>query len=145
MTIRTPAQLKARFQSDDSQDSWNDMVDSVGGGASAFKAAVTFASATQTLGTVPANSTIDSVKVIRTTAWDAITTFQVGKTGTADWLVSTVQASVDTAIDSGEAGNVEIIEPAKVVTTATDIILTLNQGGAAAGAGYVVVEYSTLA
>ena len=144
MTIRTGAELSARFQSDDPQDSWDDLLDSLGGGRFAFRTAVTFASATQTLGTVPANCVIERVEVVRITAWDAITTFQVGKSGTTDWLVSTVQANVDGAIAGTEEGEVETIEPAKVVTTATDILLTLNQGAASVGAGYVNVEYRRL-
>lgn len=144
MTIRTEAELKARYQSDDSQDSWDDLIDSLGGGRFAFRVAVTFESVTQTLGTVPANCVIERVKIPRTTAWDDITTFEVGKSGTTDWLVSTVQANVDGAIAGTEEGEVEIVEPAKVVTTATPIVLTLNQGAAAAGAGYVIVEYQRL-
>lgn len=144
MTIRTKAALSARFQSDDPQDSWDDLLDSLGGGKWASRTAVTFASATQTLVTVPANSIITSVKVVRTTAWDAITTFQVGKSGTTDWLVSTAQANVDGAITGTEEGEVEIIDVQKVVTTATAILLTLNQGAASAGVGYVIVEYTEL-
>lgn len=106
--------------------------------------AITYASATQTLGTVPANSLITAVRVIRTTAWSAITTFEVGKSGDTDWLVNTTQANVTDALDSGEAGNAEVIAVNKVVTSATPIVLTLNQGAASAGAGYVVVEYVEL-
>ncbi len=106
--------------------------------------AVTFASATLTLGTVPANSVIGPVYVARTTRWDAITDFLIGKSGDTDWLVTTVQANVDGPIDSGEDGNIEIISVHKIITSATDILLTLNQGAAAAGAGFVLVPYREL-
>lgn len=144
MAQKTATQLKNQFQDTDPTDQNADIVDSLGAGAGGARTAITFASATQTLVTVPANSIITSVKVARTTAWDAITTFQVGKTGTLDWLVTTPQANVDGAITGGEEGEVEIIDVQKVVTTATPIILTLNQGGAVAGAGYVTVEYTEL-
>ena len=106
---------------------------------------VTFASATQTIATVPANSIILDRYIARTTAWDAITTFEIGKSGDTDWLATTAEANVDGSIESGEQGAVEIITGGKVVTSDTDIILTLNQGGATAGVGYVVVEYMELA
>lgn len=103
--------------------------------------AVGFTSATQTLGTVPANSLITGVRVVRTTPWSAITAFEVGKAGDTDWLVSTTQANVAGAVDSGEAGAAEVVAVNKVVTADTPIVLTLNQGSAAAGAGFVIVEY----
>lgn len=106
--------------------------------------AVTFASATLTLGTVVANSIIGPAYIIRTTAWDAITTFEIGKTGDTDWLVTTTQANVDGVIDAGEDGNIEIVSVHKIITSDTDILLTLNQGAAAAGAGFVLVPYREL-
>ncbi len=56
MTTRTKSDLSARFQSDDPQDSWDDILDSLGGGSYAARTAVTFASATSTLVTVPASA-----------------------------------------------------------------------------------------
>jgi hypothetical protein len=106
--------------------------------------AVSYASATQALGTVPANSLITTVRVVRTTKWDAITAFEVGKSGDTDWLCSTAQANVDGTIDSGEAGAAEVISSNKIVTTDTALLLTLDQGAASAGAGCVVVEYVEL-
>lgn len=105
-------------------------------------APVTYASATQTLGTVPAGSIITDVLVARTTKWDAVTTFEVGKSGDTDWLVGTVAANVTGAIDSGEDGGVERIAVNKYVAGDTDIVLTLNQGAASQGAGYVVILYT---
>lgn len=144
MTIRTKTDLDNIWAHYDPENWKGDLLDSLGGGKWASRTAVTFESATQTLVTVPANSIITSVKVIRTTAWSAVTTFQVGKSGTTDWLVSTAQANVTGAIAGTEEGEVETIEPAKVVTTATAVVLTLNQGAAAAGVGYVIVEYTEL-
>lgn len=108
-----------------------------------FKA-VTYQSATLTLGTVPANSRIVEVCVVRTTRWTTITTFEIGKSGDTDWLATTAQANVNGAIDAGEDGNVEVISVNKVVTSDTDIVLTLNQGAASAGAGYVMVKFEEL-
>ncbi len=120
------------------------LLKSLGGGRFSLRKAVTFESATQTLLTVPANSLIQKVSIIRTTIWDAITTFTVGKSGTLDWLSSTAQANLTAALTGGEEGNMEVVETARVITTATPIILTINQGAASAGAGYVVVEYQEL-
>jgi len=105
---------------------------------------VTFTSATQTLGVVPANSLITGVRVIRTTKWSAAPTFEVGKAGDTGWLVNAAQANVAGAVDSGEAGAAEVVAVNKVVTADTPIVLTLNQGSAAAGAGFVVIEYVEL-
>lgn len=126
------------FLSTDPADFANELTGAV------LVATVTYASATQTLGTVPANSLITQVTVVRTTAWDAVTTFEVGKSGDTDWLATTVEANVTGAVDSGEDGNAEVVAQNKVVTGETDVILTLNQGAASAGAGYVVVEYVEL-
>lgn len=120
------------------------LIKSLGGGGFATRTAITFESATQTLLTIPANSIIVKTTIVRTTAWDAITTFTVGKSGTLDWLATTVQSNVTAAVTGSEEGDAEIIENNKVVTTATPIILTLDQGAAAAGVGYVVIEYQEL-
>jgi len=144
MTAKSFSDLSAEFQETDPQDWINNLLDSVSGFLLMPSAAITYISATQTIGTVPANSLIKKVHVVRTTAWDAITTFQVGKSGTADWLVGTAQANVDGAIAAGEQGAVETVEVMKVVTSATSIVLTLNQGAASAGNGYVLIEYTPL-
>lgn len=144
MTQRTLTWLKNYFQQRDPQDWVDDLLDSVAaldGAPQILVSAVTYTSATFTLGTVPANAIITNVYIARTTAWDAITTFQVGKAGTTDWLVTTAQANVDGAIGAGEEQEVEVISDAKAVDTATAIVVTLNQGAASAGSGYVVLEY----
>lgn len=105
---------------------------------------VTFGDATFTLGTIPANSVILDRRITRTTPWDAITTFHVGKAGDTDWLVDTTEANVIGALDAGESGNTEVITGDRVVTVDTPIVVTLNQGAATAGVGYVIVEYAEL-
>jgi hypothetical protein len=143
-TFQTKTQLENTWGHFDPFDWERNLLTSLGGGKFSTRTAITFESATQTLVTVPANSNILRTKIIRTTAWDAITTFTVGKTGTLDWLATTVQANVTAAITGGEEGDAEVVENNKVVTTATPVILTLNQGAASAGAGYVVIEYQEL-
>jgi len=123
------------FQSMDPADFANERVGAV------MVAEVTYASATQTLGTIPANSLVTQVTVVRTTAWDAITTFEVGKSGDTDWLATTEEANVDGDIPSGEDGAAEVVAQNKVVTSETNVVLTLDQGAATEGAGFVVVEY----
>lgn len=105
---------------------------------------ITYQTATLTLGTIPANSVIGNRYIVRTTPWDAITTFEIGKSGDTDWLVDTTQANLTGALDAGETGAVEVIQGQKVVTADTDVIMTINQGAATAGAGFVVVEYTEL-
>lgn len=105
---------------------------------------ITYQSATQTIGTIPANSIILTRRVVRLTKWDAVTTFEVGKAGDTDWLVSTAQANVTGNIPVGEDAGVEEITGPKVVTAATDIVVTLNQGAAAQGVSYVIVEYQEM-
>ena len=144
MTERTLAWLKANFQNRDPQDFFDDLLDSVPaltGSPQLLLATVTYASTTFTLGTVPANSIIRDIYVARTTAWDAITTFEIGKSGDTDWLVTTAEANVDGAIASGESQAVEVISDAKAVDAATAVVVTLDQGAAAAGAGYIALVY----
>lgn len=103
---------------------------------------ITYADATQTIGTIPANSVILSTTVVRTTKWNsAPTTFEVGKSGTTSWLMTTTQANVSGNIPSGEDAGVERREATKAVTSDTPVIVTLSQGSASAGVAYVLVEY----
>jgi len=144
MTERTKAWLAAHFQSRDPQDWVGDLLDSVPsitGAPQLLLATITYESATQTLGTVPANSIITGIYVARTTAWDAITTFEIGKAGTTDWLVTTVEANADGAIPAGESQDVEVVSDAKAVDAATAVVITLDQGAATEGAGYVALVY----
>ena len=144
MTQRTLSDLAAMFQQLDPQDWVNDLRDSVAaldGTPQVLVSAVTYETETFSLGTVPAGSIITNRYVVRTTAWDAITTFQIGKTGDTDWLMTTVQANVNGEIPSGEEQDVECVSDLKGIDTATAILVTLNHGEATQGSGYVVVEY----
>lgn len=106
---------------------------------------ITFASVTQTLGTIPANSIIKSRQVVRLTKWNsAPTTFEIGKSGDTDWLMTTAQANVSGNIPAGEDAGVEEVAGNKAVSAATPIVLTLNQGSAIAGIAYVVIEFQEL-
>lgn len=122
-----------KFVQTDPQDFANEL------GSLAIWKEVTYQSATLTIGTVPANSVITDVIIGRSTAWDAITTFEVGKAGDTDWLADTTQANV-----TGAAGAAEVIQANQMVTADTPVVLTLNQGAAAAGAGFVLVRYVEL-
>lgn len=144
MTERTLTWLKDHFQDRDPQNWIDDLLDSISaltGAPQLLLATVTYESATLTLGTVPANSIIQSIYVARTTAWDAITTFEIGKAGDTDWLVTTVEANVDGAIPSGESQDVEVVSDAKAVDAATAVVVTLDQGAATEGAGYIALVY----
>lgn len=121
------------FIQTDPQDFANEL------GSLAIWKAVTFESVTLTLGTIPANSVITDVIIGRTEAWDAITTFEVGKSGDTDWLVNTAAANV-----VGAAGGAEVLTVGQMVTEDTPVVLTLNQGAASEGAGYVIVRYIEL-
>lgn len=106
---------------------------------------ITTASATQTIGTVPANSIITAARVARLTKWNqAPTTFEIGKGGDTDWLMTTSQANVSGNITEGEAGDVESVGLGKIVTAATDIVVTLSHNSATAGVAWVIVEFSEL-
>lgn len=145
MTERTLATLKALFMQRDPYDWMTDLLDSVAaltGAPQILVAAIAWDDGASTaLGTVPANSVVTNVYVARTTAWDALTTFEIGKSGDTDWLVTTAEANLDGAIPSGESQDVEVILDSKTVDAATPIVITYTAGAASAGAGYVVLEY----
>ena len=148
MTIRTADELKNQFKQTDPFDHNNDMVDSfaaAGGFADVTAVAYDDANGTTTLVTVPANSLITTVEIVRTTAWDAVTTFEVGKSGDTDWLSTTAQASLTGAIPATEDAEAETMTVNKFVTSDTAIIWTYNAGAASQGAGYIRVRYVTFA
>lgn len=142
--FQTEEQLVNTWGHFDPFDWEQNLLKSLGGGRFSVRTVITFESVTQTLLTIPANSVIQKTTIIRTTAWDAITSFVVGKSGTTDWLATTVQANLTAAVTGGEEGDAEVVENNKVVTTATPILATINQGAASQGAGYVIVEYQEL-
>jgi len=145
MTERTLAWLKAQFLQRDPYDWITDLLDSVAsltGAPQLLLATIAFGDdASTSLGTVPANSVITRVFVARTTAWDALTAFTIGKAGDTDWLVTTAEANLDGAIPSGESQDVEVIADSKAVDAATPIVITYTAGAASAGTGYVVLEF----
>lgn len=145
MTERALAWLKAQFLQRDPRDWATDLLDSVAFLTGAPQILVTSIahgdSSPISLGTVPANSVITTVYVARTTAWDAITSFVIGKSGDTDWLVTNAEANLTGAIPSGESQDVEVIADAKAVDAATAVIITYSAGTASEGAGYVVLEY----
>ena len=143
-TPRTKQGLLDEWGQRDPFDYNADLLISLGGRRWSSVTAVTFASATQTLITVPANSIILDRKVVRTTAWNAITTFEIGKDGDTDWLMTTAQADLTAAIGAGEDGEVQTNSGRKVVTSDTSVLLTIDQGAASAGAGFVIVDYQEL-
>ena len=148
MTIRTIAWLKNNWAERDPYDWMYDMLDTLaaaGGVSDVTAVAYGDADGATALVTVPANSIINRVYVIRTTAWDAVTAFEIGKAGDTDWLVNTTQANVTGAIGSGEEAEAEVINCNKFVETATAVNINYTAGAASAGAGYVVVEYKTIA
>ena len=109
----------------------------------AFVCAIDYADASGTLVdvngktvTIPANSIVLNRRIFRTTAWDALTTFTVGKSGDTDWLVDNTQHNL-----TGAAADVETVADPKVVTTATDVTATWDQGAATEGAGFLVIEF----
>ena len=146
MTERTLAWLKAQFMQRDPQDWITDLLDSVPsltGAPQLLLATIAWDDddGATSLGTVPANSVIQAIYVARTTAWNALDVFTIGKSGDTDWLVTTAEANLDGAIPDGESQDVEVIADSKAIDAATEIFLNYTSGSASAGAGYVAVVY----
>jgi hypothetical protein len=95
---------------------------------------------TGAIGTIPAGSVITERVVIRTTPWDALTLFAVGKAGDTDWLV----ANHEHGLTKAGAGAELIGGGAEYVATDTPIIATWNQGAASQGEGKLQIRYRTL-
>ncbi len=127
MTALGPRQGKRGFQQTDPQDFAQQL-------PMFLRADITFESATQTIGTVPAGATILRRIVTKRTVWDAVTTFEIGNSGDTDAYASTAQSNVTVA-------GVEITTIGEVVSSDTDILVTLNQGAATQGAATVLVEF----
>ncbi len=145
MTVKTGAQLKAAFQGQDPQDFVNDLIDSIptilqGLAIKTLKVAISYTSSSGTIGTIPANSVVLSRYAIRTTAWNALTNFQLGKSGSAEYFMTMEQANL-----TGAAPDVEAVNTPIYIVSATDVVATWNQGAASAGGGYIVIEYVELA
>jgi len=142
MPERTLDWLTDHFQDRDPQDWATDLLDSVPaltGAPQLMHHSFTYQTSTFTLGTAPANSTILKAFIARTTAWDAITAFTGGKSGSTGWLWTTEEANLTGAIPAGEEQDVEEVVINKAVDTATPIVVTINQGAASQGSGYVIL------
>lgn len=88
---------------------------------------------------IPERTMVTNVEILRTTAWDAITTFQVGIAGDSDLLCTTVQANL-----TGAAPGVETVGVSRYFSSATALTVTWVQGGAMQGAGIVTIQYIML-
>lgn len=105
-----------------------------------LKVPISYTDTTGVVATLPANCLITSRQVVRTTPWDILALFAVGKTGDLDWLVQNYQHNLSLAY----AGATEITGGPIYVDAETEIIFTWDQGGASAGEGYVVICYTML-
>lgn len=88
---------------------------------------------------IPASSLITNVEVLRTTSWDVLTTFEVGRSGDSDWLVTNFQHNLTGA----GAPATETVSVTRFVSSATTITVMWNQGAATQGAGSVTIQYIT--
>ena len=84
---------------------------------------------------IPANNLVIARYIVRTTAWDVITTFTAVIDGNT--AVSNLQHNL-----TGAAPDVETVATPIWVTADANIVLTWNQGAAAQGAGFLVVTYA---
>jgi hypothetical protein len=104
-------------------------------------AAISYTDSTGVVFTVPENCLILDAVVVRTTAWDAPPSFELGKAGDADWIINNHQHEL-----VEDAPGVARIAGDPVRTTLeTGIVATWDQGAATQGAGYLVVTYLELA
>lgn len=105
-----------------------------------LKVEIAYTDTTGVVATIPANSLITRRAVVRTTPWDIIALFAAGKAADLDWLIQNYQHNLSLAL----AGATEITGGPIYVAAETPILFTWDQGGATAGAGYVVIEYTLL-
>jgi len=105
-----------------------------------LKIPISYADTSGPVATLPANCLITSRHVVRTTPWDIIALFAVGKADDLDWLVQNYQHNLSLAF----AGATEITGGPVYVAAETPLIFTWDQGGASVGAGYVVICYTML-
>lgn len=101
---------------------------------------ISFEDTSGTVATLPANCLVTRRQVVRTTPWDIIALFAAGKADDLDWLVQNYQHNLSLAY----AGATEITGGPIYVAAETPVIFTWDQGGATAGAGYVLIEYTLL-
>jgi len=106
--------------------------------------AISYTSSTGTIWTPSAAVIITQCMIIRTTAWDGAPSLTVGKSGTPTWLTLAAQAKLTTALPAGELAGVETINCRVYANATTPVVATWDQGGASAGAGYIVIGYLPL-
>jgi len=105
---------------------------------------ISYASSSGTLWTPTAACIIEEIRIVRTTAWNGSPTLTIGHAGDADWLTLNAQAKLTTAIPAGELAGVETIRCNVYVDATRPVTATWAQGGANAGAGYIVLTYMPL-
>jgi len=105
-----------------------------------LKVPIAYTDTSGVVGTLPANCLITSRQVVRTTPWDIITLFAAGKAGDLDWLIQNYQHNLSLS----PAGATEVSGGPIYVAAETELVFTWDQGGATAGAGYVVICYTML-
>ena len=106
--------------------------------------AISYTSSTGTIWTPSAACIITQCMIIRTTAWDGAPSLTIGHAGDADWLTIAAQARLTTAVPAGELAGVETINCNAYVDGTRPVTATWAQGGASAGAGYIVISYIPL-
>lgn len=105
-----------------------------------LKIPISYQSVSGVVATVPAGSVITKRLVVREVPWNIIALFAAGKSDDLDWLVQNYQHNLSLAYP----GATEITGGPLYVAAETPIVFTWNQGGATAGQGYVLIEYTTL-
>lgn len=86
---------------------------------------------------IPANTLVTRRDIVETTAWDAITSFELGWSGDNDALITNAQC--------GLTGNdPTTIDIPVLITQARTATVTWNQGAATQGVGYIVLTYVRL-
>jgi len=105
-----------------------------------LKIPISFESVSGVVATIPAGSVITKRLVVREVPWNIIALFAAGKVDDLDWLIQNYQHNLSLAYP----GATEITGGPLYVAAETPVIFTWNQGGATAGQGYVIIEYTTL-
>lgn len=86
---------------------------------------------------LPANTLVTCRDIVETTAWDAITSFELGWSGDNDALITNAQC--------GLTGNdPTTVDIPVLITQARTVTVTWDQGAATQGIGYIVLTYVRL-
>lgn len=105
-----------------------------------IKKRITFESATEVLGEIPANSILGTIVIARKTAWDAITAAELGDGSDTDAYAVTGDMNLTGAIPGGEDGAVEVVVLNKFIGSDTNLTLTLDQGAASEGEAFIAAS-----